>query len=143
MALLFGGLLGLILLIVILFYVLKLFSIAMFNIPGSDSVFQVVIIMVPYVIYFSGYYYMHTKIAAAKTKVSRILARCFLVVGSLICFTTMIFSLLIFLKVKSEWLRTFESNSHYSMIIQIIVLFATAAIIATGDPKEKNWMERE
>jgi len=142
MALLFGGLLGTIAVIVILFYVLKLFSIAMFNIPGSDNVFHVVIIMVPYIIYFSAYYYMHTKIAAAKTKISRVLARCFLVTGSIICFTTMIFSLLIFLKVKNEWLRTFESNSHYSMIIQIIMLFVTAAIIAAGDPKEKNWMEK-
>jgi hypothetical protein len=98
--------------------------------------------MVPYIIYFSGYYYMHTKIAAAKTKLSRVLARFFLVTGSLICFATMILSLMIFVKVKNELLRTFDANSHYSMIIQIIMLFATAAIIATGDPKEKNWMER-
>ena len=50
MALLFGGLLGSIAIIVILFYLLKLFSIAMFNIPGADNVFHVFIIMVPYLI---------------------------------------------------------------------------------------------
>ena len=114
----------------------------MFNIPGADNVFHVFIIMVPYLIFFSGYYYMHTKIAAAKTKLSRLLARLFLVVGSLICFITMIFSLLVFLKVKNEWLRTYDANSHYALIIQVFMLFITAAIIATGDPKEKNWMEK-
>ena len=142
MALLFGGLLGSIAIIVILFYLLKLFSIAMFNTPGADNVFHVFIIMVPYMIFFSGYYYMHTKIAAAKTKLSRVLARLFLVVGSLICFATLIFSLLVFFKIKNEWLRTYDANSHYSLIIQVFMLFITAAIIATGDPKEKNWMEK-
>lgn len=142
MALLFGGLLGTVAVIVIIFYLLKLFSIVLFNIPGSDNVFQVFIIMVPYLIFFSGYYYLHTKIAAAKTKLSRILSRLFLVTGSLVCFTTMIFSLLVFVKVKNEWVRTFDANSQYGLIIQVILLFITAGIIATGDPKEKNWMER-
>ena len=142
MALLFGGLVGTILILVILFYLLKLFSIAVFNLPGSDTVFHFFIVIIPYIIFFSGYYYLHKKIDDAKTKLARILGRLFLITGSLICFTTLVFSLLIFLTVKNKWLRLFEDNSQYASIIQIILLFITAGIIATGDPKEKNWMER-
>jgi hypothetical protein len=47
-----------------------------------------------------------------------------------------------FLKVKSEWMRLFSEQSHYTFIIQIVLLFCTALIIAAGDPEEKDWMER-
>ena len=66
----------------------------------------------------------------------------FLVAGSVICFITLVLSLLVFLKVKGEWLRDYDDQSHYSFVIQILLLFATALIIASGDAKEKDWMER-
>ncbi len=65
----------------------------------------------------------------------------FLVAGSLICFVTLVLSLLVFFKIKSGWLRVYDDQSHYSFIIQIVLLFATALIIASGDAREKDWMQ--
>jgi glucan phosphoethanolaminetransferase (alkaline phosphatase superfamily) len=143
MALLFGAVTGFILLVVIIFYILKLCSITLFYIPGFENVFQFIIIIIPYVIFFCGYYYMHTKISNAKTTTAQLSGRVLMVFGSLVCFASMIMAILVFLKVKSEWVATFNTNSHYAFIAQILFLFATAAMIATGDAKEKNWMERE
>ena len=143
MALLFGSVTGFILLVVLIFYVLKLCSITLFYIPGFENVFQFIIVIIPYVIFFCGYYYMHTKIGSAKTTTARLSGKILMVLGSLVCFASMIMAILVFLKVRNELVATFNSNSHYSFIAQILFLFATAAMIATGDPKEKNWLERE
>jgi hypothetical protein len=143
MALLFGAVTGFILLVVIIFYILKLCSITLFYIPGFENVFKFIIVIIPYVIFFCGYYYMHTKIGSAKTKTAQMSGRILMVFGSLVCFASMIMAILVFLKVKSEWVSSFNTNSHYAFIAQILLLFATAAMIATGDAKEKNWMERD
>ena len=142
MALLFGAVTGFILLVVIIFYVLKLCSVTLFYIPGFENVFQFIVVIIPYVIFFCGYYYMHTKIAVAKTKSARISGRILMVLGSFVCLASMVMAILVLIKVKSDWVSTFNSNSHYAFIAQILFLFATAAMIATGDPKEKNWLER-
>jgi len=142
MALLFGAVAGFVLLVVGLFYLLKLFSVTLFYIPGFENVFQFIIVIIPYVVFFSGYYYMHTKIAAAKTKTAQLTGRILMIFGSLVCMASMIMAILVLIKVKNQWVATFNSNSHYAFIAQIVLLFATAAMIATGDPKEKNWMER-
>jgi hypothetical protein len=46
------------------------------------------------------------------------------------------------LHVKSDALRVFEDNGNYALIAQIIVIFLTAATLASGDEKEKDWKER-
>ena len=138
MALLFGAVTGFILLVALIFYILKLCSITLFYIPGFENVFQFIIIIIPYVIFFCGYYYMHKKIGNAKTKTAQVAGRILMVFGSLVCFASMIMAILVFVKVKNDWVASFNSNSHYSFIAQILFLFATAAMIATGDAKEKH-----
>ena len=143
MALLFGGLVGTILILVILFYLLKLFSIAVFNIHGSDTVFHFFIVIIPYIIFFSGYYYLHKKITLSKSKTATVIARAFLIIGSLFCVCTMILSSLKLFGVQKNFLLTYEDNSQYAWIIQIVMLFFTALIIASGDAKEKNWIDKK
>jgi len=143
MALLFGAVAGFVLLVVILFYILKLCSITLFNIPGFEYIFQFIIVIIPYVIFFFGYHYMHTKIGGAKSKPAQVAGRILMIFGSLLCFFSMLMALLVLFKVHNEWLVIFNDNSHYAFIAQILLLFATAAMIATGDTKEKNWMDRE
>ena len=142
MALIFGAVAGFLLLVVIIFYALKLCSITLFNIPGFEYIFQFIIVIIPYVIFFFGYYYMHTKIGVTKSKSAQIAGRVLMVFGSLLCFASMVMAILILFKVHKEWLIIFNDNSHYAFIAQILLLFATAATIATGDAKEKNWMEK-
>ena len=142
MALIIGGFVGFVIIVTILFFILRLFSATLINIPGTEKAYHFFIVIIPYIIFFSGYYYLHKKIALSTKKTSRVLGAVFLVAGSVICFITLVLSLLVFLKVKGEWLRDYDDQSHYSFVIQILLLFATALIIASGDAKEKDWMER-
>ncbi len=142
MALLFGGFIGFLGLIVVIFYILKLFSVTLFYIPGFDHFFNFIIIIIPYIIFFLGYYYLHKKIPLSKSKMAIVLARAFLIIGSLLCAATLILSTLKLFGVQKSFLLTFDENSQYGWIAQIVILFFTALIIATGDAKEKDWIHK-
>lgn len=142
-ALLFGGLIGFIGLIVIIFYLLKLCSITLFNIPGFDSFFQFIIIVIPYIIFFCGYYYLHKKLPFSKSKNAAIIGKMFLIAGSLLCLATLILSTLKLLGIQKTFVLLYQDNSQYGWIAQIVILFFSALIIASGDAKEKDWMDKK
>lgn len=142
MVLISACVIGFILFIALLIFVLRLFSITLFNIPGFDLFFQFVIISIPYIIFFAAYYYLFKKVRASKSVTSRLIARVLLVAGAALCIFTLVLSTLIFLKEKNEWLAVFNENSHFALIIQLIILLVASGIIASGDAKEKDWMER-
>ena len=141
-ALLFGGLIGFLGLIVLIFHLLKLCSITLFYIPGFDSFFQFIVIIIPYIIFFGGYYYLHKKMPLSKNKNTVLLARIFLIIGSLLCMATLILSTLKLFGVQKSFLLTYQDNSQYGWIAQIVILFFTALIVASGDAKEKDWMHK-
>jgi len=140
--LLLGGFISFILSIVIIFYVLKLCSVTLFYLPGFDHLYQFVVTVTPYVIFFMGYYYLHKKIPLSKNKGAAIAARILFVIGSLLCLCTMILSTLTMFGVQKRFLLTYQDNSQYGWIIQVVILFFTALITATGDAKEKDWMDK-
>ena len=140
--LLFAGLIGFLGFIVVLFYLLKLCSVTLFYIPGFDNFFQLIIIIIPYIIFFLGYYYLHNKIPLSKSKVAAVTGRIFLITGSLLCTATLILSTLKLFGLHKGFLLTFDQYSQYAWIGQIVILFFTALIIASGDAKEKDWMEK-
>jgi len=137
------GFMGFLLLVALLIFILRLFSITLFHIPGFDLFFQYVIIIIPYLIFFAAYYYLFQKIKGSKSRFSRISARVLIASGCLICLFTLSIATTVFLKVKHDWLRAFDNNSHYALIIQLVILFLTAGILASGDAREKDWMERK
>ena len=143
MLLIVGGFISLILFIAILIFVLRIFSVTLFHIPGFDLFFEYIIILIPYILFFSAYYYLYKKITISKSKASRVIARLLIAMGCVICLFTLSLSTALFLNIKNDWLRLFEDNSHYAMVIQIIIIFLTAGALASGDPKEKDWMERK
>jgi len=142
MAYLLGAFVSFIALIVLLFFLLKLCSITLFIIPGFDKFYNFIIIIVPYIIFFLGYYYMHRKIPLSKSKTAAIVARVLLVIGSLLCACTMVLSTLTLFNVQKSFLLTYQDNSQYTWIIQVVILFFTALVIASGDAKEKDWMHK-
>jgi hypothetical protein len=142
LALIIGGFLGFVLLAVALFFILKLFSVTLFYIPGTDKVYHFLIVVIPYTIFFFGYHYMHKKIPLSTKRYSKFFGRVLLLTGSFICFITLILAVLDYLSVKNEWVHWYKNNSQYGLIVQIVLLFLTALVIATGDAKEKDWMER-
>ncbi len=143
LALIIGSFLSFLLLLVLFFYVMKLFSIAFFSIPGSTNIFEMVIILVPYILYYAAYYYLSKKIALAKTSIAKVLGSVFLIIGTTIATITLVLAFMLFFKMNYPWLKILESNSHYAFIVQIIIIFFAAGTIASGDAKEKDWMERK
>lgn len=143
MALLMGSFAAVLGLIALLFYVLKLFAFTLFSIPGSGYIFNLFITVVPYLILFTAYYLVHTQIVAAKSSSSAAAARIILTTGSLVCVAGLLFTLLTFFKVRSEWLSLYEELSKYTFAAHLIIVLITAGVLATGDPKEKSWLERQ
>jgi len=142
MLLIIGSFIGFILLIALFFFIFRLFSFTVFYIPGFDLFFQYVITAIPYLLFFAAYFYLYNKIKLSKSKASRIIARILLTTGCATGLVTLFLSTAIFLHVKSDALRFFEDNGHYALIAQIIIIFITAATLASGDEKEKDWKDR-
>ncbi|MEO5889129.1 MAG: hypothetical protein ABIQ31_02695 [Ferruginibacter sp.] len=133
---------GFIIFVALLIFVLRLFSITMFNIPGFDLFFQYVIIIIPYILFFGAYYYLYKKKKLSKTRPPRIIGGFLIILGCVICLFTLGLSTALFLHVKSHLLNVFEENSQFALIIQVVIILITAGVIASGDVKEKDWMER-
>lgn len=137
-----GGIIAFILLVALVFFSLRLFSVAVFHIPGFDFLYQLIIVLIPYFVFFAAYYYLFRKIILSGSQTSRITARILIFSGALFCALSMILSVIVFLSKTKEWTIAFEENEHYAYIIQLIVLLIIAATLAAGDSKEKDWMER-
>jgi membrane protease YdiL (CAAX protease family) len=142
MLLLATGFVGLIAFIVVLILVLRLFSSSILHIPGFDRFYQYVIIIIPYLLFFAAFYYLYKKIGQSKTKGSRIAAGILLLVGCLVGGCALSLATVDFLHVKNNWIKWYNENSQVSLIIQLVIIFITAGILASGDAKEKDWMER-
>lgn len=140
--LLLGGFISFLLLIAGIFYFLKLCSVTMFHIPGFDHVFQFVVVVIPYVIFFSGYVYLHKQIKASPSKKAANTARVLLLIGSVCCLITLMLASMKLFGVQKSFVLVYEDNSQYGWIIQIVVLFFTALAVASGDAKEKGWMDK-
>ena len=143
MLLIAGGFIAFILAIALIFFVLRILSITMFYIPGFDWLFQFTIVAIPYVIFYAAYYYLAKKIRYSENKASRLIARSLLVIGLLLCTVTLVLAMMIFFKVNDQRLPMVELNGHYGWIFHLIILLVAAGVIAGGDKKEKDWMERK
>jgi hypothetical protein len=86
---------------------------------------------------------LHKKIPLSKSKTAAIAARVVMILGSLLCAVTMVLSTLKLLGVHKTFLLTFDEKSQYGWMIQIVILFFTALIVASGDAKEKDWMHKK
>lgn len=137
-----GAFLGFILLQVILFYFMKLFSVIVFNIPGFNGIFHYFITAFPYLIFFAAHYYLFTKVGQSQNRISRSIARILLLLGVTSCAVFLIVATLNFWKIRYPLLTTLGETSQYILFVQLVIVFLCAAILASGDPKEKDWMER-
>lgn len=142
MLLIAGGFIAFVLAIALIFFLLRILSVTMFNIPGFDWIFQFTIVAIPYVIFYAAYYYLAKKIKHSHSKASRVIARSLLLIGLVLCTVTLVLAMMVFLKVNDMRLITFNENGHYGWIFQLFILLIAAGVIAGGDKKEKDWMER-
>jgi hypothetical protein len=142
-ALIMGSFVSLLLLIVVIFYLLKLFAVVAVNIPGTKTVYELVVLLVPYIIYFASYYYLHKKIALANTTLAKSLGWLFLGLGVSIATICLLLDAATFLQFKNRATDLLNNQHHYAFIAQVVIIFFTALSIASGDAKEKDWMERK
>ena len=139
---LLAGFVSTILAIVLIFYILKLFAITLFFTPGFNTFYQYTITFIPYIIFFAGYFYMNKKRAVSPGKISKIISGFLIILGSLICLACLGISSLQYASINNDWLRLYQDNAHFVWIFQIFMLLIIAGIIATGHPKEKDWMDK-
>lgn len=142
MTLLLGGFLGFIALLITIFFLLKLCSITLFHLPGFDRVFQFIVSIFPYLIFFVGYYYLYNQIRISKNKIVAVVGILVLIIGSLLCAATMVLATLTLFGVQKSFMLTYRDNSQYGWILQVVILFFMALFIASGDGKEQDWMDK-
>ena len=140
--LILGSFFSFLIVVIILFFLLRLLSITFFHIPGFDLLYQYIIIIIPYIIFTAAYYYLFKKIKQSQIRLPRIIASILIITGCIISIFTLTVSTIIFLRVKNDWLKIFEENGHYALIIQLVILFATAGVLASGDAEEQDWMTK-
>jgi hypothetical protein len=143
MWLLMASAFGIVAVIALVFFILKLFAATANTIPGSAYAFEFFITTAPYFILFAAYFLVHKKISAGKISASSIAARIILTIGSLICVAQLTVALLSLFKIRISWISEYEFYNRASFALHLIMILIAAGVLATGTPKEKSWMERE
>jgi hypothetical protein len=142
MLLLAGGMVALILGLGLLIFILRLFSSTLIHVPGFDSFYGYIILIIPYMIFFTVYYYLFKNARRSKSRFSKISASAILLLGILVCAIGLLLSTLVFAGVKGESLKVFEENSGYGFALQLVLVLIITMLIAAGETKEKDWMQR-
>ncbi len=143
MGLLLTSVLGFAVLVAIIFFILKLFAVTALNIPGSGYVFELFITAIPYFILFAAYYLVHKKISSSKTNAASVAARIILTAGSIVCVAQLVFALMMFFNVRAQWLFSYREYDKAGFALHLILILISAGVLATGDAKEKNWLEKK
>jgi hypothetical protein len=142
MLLMTGVFFGFILAIALLILILRLLSVTLFELPGTEPVYHYLVSIVPYVIFSGAYYYLYRKIGQSKNKTAKFIAAIFLFIGCVICLVCFVLVSMLCFNVHKNWLDDFNDNSGYNLVAQLIIVFLTAMTLGFGDPKEKDWLEK-
>jgi hypothetical protein len=140
--LMIGVLMGFVLSVALLIIILKLLSVVLFTNKISENIYHYCVIIIPYLIFFAAYYYLYLKVKQSKNIASKTIASFILIAGCLLCATSFILLTANFLGNTSDLVAFFNDNSGSGLVIQIAVAFLTAMVLAFGDPKEKDWIEK-
>ena len=143
MLLLAGGFIAFVLSLVLLFFILRLFSSTLMHIPLFDRVYGYSILLIPHLIFYTAYYFLYKNARRSNSRSSIMAASIVTAIGVLVCTVGLLLSTLIFAGVQSESLKLFEENSGYGFALQLALVLIITIIIASGDTKEKDWMQRK
>lgn len=143
MWLLLASVFGIAALIALIFFVLKFFAVSVSFIPGAVYVFEIFITSFPYFILFAAYYLVHRKISSGTIKLSSVTSRVLLTIGSLVCVVQLVIAILSYFNVKTDWFDAYQSYNKAWFALHLILILIAAGILASGDPKEKSWLERK
>jgi glucan phosphoethanolaminetransferase (alkaline phosphatase superfamily) len=134
--------LAIILVFVLIFFIMKLMAVTVFAIPGFNMFFRYIITVIPYLIFFGGYYFLFTQIEKTGNSFLQKLSITFMLSGVLSCFLTMVVLSLIFFGLKRSLLYEISDNTGIILVAQLVILVICSIFLAIGEPKEVDWMER-
>lgn len=143
MGLILASVFGFAAFVAIIFFLLKLFAATANTIPGSGSVFAFFVTTIPYFILFAAYYVVHKKISSGKNNGPSIVSRILLTIGSLVCIAQLIIAVLSYYNIKTNWIDAYDSYNKAWFALHLILILIASGILAAGDPREKNWLERD
>ena len=135
--LLVGGLLAAALVVFILVYLLRLFAGVVSAIPGSDTVYRLLVTLVPYLIYLLVYYSLFRHNHRSKgNHWGRKIAPILMCMGVGICLLTGTLAIMSLYGSKHPWAVFFDSHSYLGLTAQILLLFFTTLFMAlAGEEK--------
>jgi hypothetical protein len=137
-----GTFLGVIIAIALVIFTLRFFSIIAVNTPGFTNFYGYTMLIIPYGIFFTAYYFLRSKIALIANKTAKILGVIFFTMGFLFCAGSLIVATINFIKALNHIELTLEDLSHYFLVIQLGFIFIITLTFGLGDAKEKDWMEK-
>ena len=133
---------GVVIAVALVIFILRLFSIVAINIPGFTYFYGYSMLIIPYGLFLTTYYFLRTKIALAASKTARVLGAVFFTLGLLACLSSLIIATINFIKTANHIELSFEDLSSYFLVIQLGFIFIITLTLGLGDKKEKDWMEK-
>jgi hypothetical protein len=133
---------GVVIAVALVIFILRLFSIVAINIPGFTYFYGYSMLIIPYGLFLTTYYFLRTKIALAASKTARVLGAVFFALGLLACLSSLIIATINFIKTANHIELSFEDLSSYFLVIQLGFIFIITLTLGLGDKKEKDWMEK-
>jgi hypothetical protein len=137
-----GTFLSVIIAIALVIFILRFLSIIAINIPGFTDFYGYIMLIIPYGIFFTTYYFLRSKIALAASKISRIFGTIFFTLGFLTCIASLTIATINFIKIRNNIQLTFEEFSHYFLVIQLAFIFIITMTLGLGDAKEEDWLDK-
>ncbi|HMG83961.1 MAG TPA: hypothetical protein VK559_13050 [Ferruginibacter sp.] len=132
---------GVVIAVALVVFLLRLFSMAVINIPGFTEFYGYMMLIVPYGLFFTTYYFLRSKLALA-SKTARIVGTLFYTLGLLACIASLIIASVNFIKTINHVELSFEDLSPYFLVIQLAFIFIITMTLGLGDAKEKDWMDK-
>jgi hypothetical protein len=133
---------GVVIAVALVVFLLRLFSMAVINIPGFTDFYGYTMLIIPYGLFFTTYYYLRPKLALTAGKPSKILGTLFFTLGFLACVASLTIATINFIKTINHVELSFEDVAPYFLVIQLAFIFIITMTLGLGDAKEKDWMEK-
>jgi hypothetical protein len=134
--------LGVIMAVLLVIFILRSISMVAINIPGFTELYGYIMLIIPYGIFFTTYYFLFGKLALTAGKTSKVLGTIFFTLGFLACVASLIIASINFIKTINHIELSFEELSHYFLVIQLGFIFIITMTLGFGDAKEEDWMDR-
>lgn len=125
-----------------LFFLLKWTAGLFAIVPGFDGVLQFIIEVFPYALFMSAFYLLWRSRSGTTSKAARGLGMALIALGFIVAWVGVVLDVLVYLKFDRTWVRTYQPFASYPLGIMLVLAFLAGLSLASGTPKEKDWMER-